>query len=268
MYSISNPNKNSKNQPLTKKTMDIQHSLKMQQFQEKEKHILFLQNKITDLNNQLSELEKNQKNDDDIYKIIDIKDEIISFEKQSQDINVNSDEIEYLVNTSDILFKYYEIIDKGSPREESMLMNKKNIVANSVLKYLISQDNKDSQNEESNGNDKASLLDKYMECTEYNYVKNIEVENKDKCLSCASSNRNIMLNDGIIYCNDCCTVEYIIIDHDRPSYKDPPKEISYFALYYLGQKSIQPEAFELCFRKNLFETQDLLRSSQMLVMCC
>jgi hypothetical protein len=59
-----------------------------------------------------------------------------------------------------------------------------------------------------------------------NYVKYIEADKKDKCLFCSSSNRNIMLNDGIIYCNDCCTVEYIIIDHDRPSYKDPPKEIA------------------------------------------
>ena len=227
MYSISNQNKNNKNQPLTKKTMDIQHSFKMQQFQEKEQQISFLQNKINSLYNQLSVLESNKSNDDDIYTIIDIKDEIISYEKQLQDININSDEIEYLVNTGDILFKYYDIIDKGSPREESILMSKKNIVENSVLKYLISQENKDnSQNEESGINDKATLLDKYMECTEYNYVKNIEVENKDRCLSCDSANRNIMLNDGIIYCNDCCTVEYIIIDHDRPSYKDPPKEIN------------------------------------------
>jgi hypothetical protein len=133
-----------------------------------------------------------------------------------------------------ILFKYYDIIDKGSPKDDAMLLNKKTIVANSILKYLISQENKDKDNDDVNDkhndvNDKATLLEKYMECTEHNYVKYIEVDKKDKCLFCSSSNRNIMLNDGIIYCNDCCTVEYIIIDHDRPSYKDPPKEISYFA---------------------------------------
>jgi hypothetical protein len=223
MYSISN--KNNKSQPLTKKTMDIQHSLKMQQFQEKESKISFLQDKISDFNNELLVLESQNKNDDNIYKIIDIKDEIIAYEKELQDINVNTDEIEYLLNTGDILFKYYEIIDKGSQNDESLLINKKNIVANSVLKYLIKQENQ--QNEENNnGDDKATLLDKYMECTEHNYVKNIEIKNKDRCLSCDSMNRNVMLNDGIIYCNDCCTVEYIIIDHDRPSYKDPPKEIN------------------------------------------
>jgi hypothetical protein len=226
MYSISN--KNIKSQTLTKKTLDIKHNIKMQQFQEKEHHIKFLKNKIIDLNNQLLIAESNKSNEDDIYKIIDIKDEIINFEKQLEDMNINSDEIEYLVNTGNILFKYYDIIDKGSPKDDTMLLNKKTIVANSILKYLISQENKDNHNA-NDINDKATLLEKYMECTENNYVKNVELEKKDKCLFCQSANRNIMLNDGIIYCNDCCTVEYIIIDHDRPSYKDPPKEISYFA---------------------------------------
>jgi hypothetical protein len=33
----------------------------------------------------------------------------------------------------------------------------------------------------------------------------------------------------MIHCNNCDSIEYILIDHDRPSYKDPPKEISYFS---------------------------------------
>jgi hypothetical protein len=71
---------------------------------------------------------------------------------------------------------------------------------------------------------KATCLEKYGMYPLSYYVKYIEADKKDKCLFCSSSNRNIMLNDGIIYCNDCCTVEHINIDHDRPSYKDPPKE--------------------------------------------
>ena len=30
-------------------------------------------------------------------------------------------------------------------------------------------------------------------------------------------------------CEKCGQVDYIVIDSDKPSYKDPPKEISYFA---------------------------------------
>lgn len=227
MYSI--PNKNNKNNLPTKKTLDIQHTIKMQQFQDKEQLIFCLQEKSHKLKIELNVFEtKNptEITDNDMNKMINIQDEILNLEKQLQNMDPNADEIDYLINTGNILFKYYDIIDKGSLQEESMLMNKKNVVENSILKYLLSKSKSPESNEDNSFNDmndKASLLEKYMECTEYNYVKNIELENKDKCHFCDSSNRNIMLNDGIIYCNNCCTVEYIIIDHDRPSYKDPPR---------------------------------------------
>lgn len=41
--------------------------------------------------------------------------------------------------------------------------------------------------------------------------------------------RTVVLQDGCSFCNVCYTVEYIIVDHDRPSYKDPPKEVTFFA---------------------------------------
>lgn len=38
-----------------------------------------------------------------------------------------------------------------------------------------------------------------------------------------------MLQDGYVYCPTCQSMEYVLVDHDKPSYKDPPKEIAYFA---------------------------------------
>jgi hypothetical protein len=37
-----------------------------------------------------------------------------------------------------------------------------------------------------------------------------------------------MTNDGLIVCQNCNAVEFVILDHEKPSYKDPPKEASYF----------------------------------------
>jgi uncharacterized Zn finger protein (UPF0148 family) len=41
--------------------------------------------------------------------------------------------------------------------------------------------------------------------------------------------RTLMLQDGYVFCPKCNTVEYVLVDHDKPAYKDPPKEIAYFA---------------------------------------
>ncbi len=249
MYGILPPqNQNAKTttktvgQNITKKTLDVQHTIKMQQFMEKDDTELKLTTQINKLKEEFEKLNEKKRTisqDDEIddsliNRMIELKDNIMLLEKQLK-ILENTDEVDYLINTGDILFQYYEIVDKGSSQEESLIVNKKTINENSILKYLLksSKDVASSPPVEENvpKKDKASLLEKYMEFTEQNYVKNNveKCQQSDKCSFCESQNRNIMLNDGIIYCNDCFTVEYIIIDHDRPSYKDPPKEISYFA---------------------------------------
>lgn len=38
-----------------------------------------------------------------------------------------------------------------------------------------------------------------------------------------------MVNDGYTVCNKCQAIDYIIVDHEKPSYRDPPKEISFYA---------------------------------------
>ena len=49
------------------------------------------------------------------------------------------------------------------------------------------------------------------------------------CWHCYSGSRTVQLQDGYVFCNDCHTIEYILVDHEKPSYKDPPKEVAYFA---------------------------------------
>jgi hypothetical protein len=35
--------------------------------------------------------------------------------------------------------------------------------------------------------------------------------------------------EAMLYCPDCGASEFILIDSDRPSYKDPPRESNYYA---------------------------------------
>ena len=58
------------------------------------------------------------------------------------------------------------------------------------------------------------------------YVKKSLAE--EKCPFCGSRDRVIVPNEGLIQCNSCDTIEYVTLDSERPSYRDPPKELSYF----------------------------------------
>lgn len=83
--------------------------------------------------------------------------------------------------------------------------------------------------------DRATLLDKYMACVNPGYVRKRArhtqeaVELMSKCGHCGSARRVAMMHEGFVYCTDCFTQENILIDHEKPSYKDPPKEIIYYA---------------------------------------
>lgn len=217
----------------SKKTLDVQHTQRLQDIQEKIDKIDNLKRELTKIESKLSQLEDSKKHGqfsdshfENYMNLIDTKNVL---ERDLHNMEQNSNEIDYYVNTASILFKYYDIVEKGAYDE--MTANNKVIKEQSILKYFMPKANEKDETkvEKDDVDDRASLLDKYLAYTDVNYLKSIDTECKDTCTCCGSTNRNILLNDGMIFCNDCDTIEYIIVDHDRPSYRDPPKEISYFA---------------------------------------
>jgi hypothetical protein len=212
----------------SKKTLDIQHTNKLYEFQAKAEEASILKTKYNGLTEKIMDYEAKKKSGQSISKddqdtLIQLVDERDQLRKYIYDIECNDDEVDYLINTAPILFKYYDIIEKGNDDD---IPNTK-MSENSILKWFV----KTNKVEQPNGNkeDRASLLEKYLSYTDENFTKPVENESCSKCQSCGSTNMNIQINDGIIYCNECSCVEYIIVDHERPSYKDPPREISYFA---------------------------------------
>ena len=78
---------------------------------------------------------------------------------------------------------------------------------------------------------KQNILSKYLSFTEEDFVANtfsLSNQNYDKCKNCNKEMLVIFL-EGIILCKDCGLQEEILINSDKPSYKEPPKEMSYFA---------------------------------------
>lgn len=236
--------------------MDTQHSHKMQQFIENQQRIKELRQQIAEVKNEYQQLSSQKRDpsisvEDFMDRLIHLQDSMMSMETDLNSLEESTNELDYLTNMGDILFRYYDIIDKGFQTEETLQMTKnKPVVANSILKYLLkpAAPTTDYPSNESVpgttdpvNNDRASLLEKYMAFTETNHVKSNFVDasesvggagsNKtiNKCHHCQSQDRSIMLNDGLIYCNECHTVENVLIDHDRPSFKEAPKEVSYFS---------------------------------------
>jgi hypothetical protein len=78
--------------------------------------------------------------------------------------------------------------------------------------------------------DRASLLDMYLSKVDTNHLKKLSCDNTDRCPVCdAETGRVALPHEGLSFCTECSAVETLLVDHERPSYKEPPKEITYFA---------------------------------------
>lgn len=212
-----------------KKTLDIQHTSKLTEFSKVQEEIAEIKEHIKDIDTRIETFKERQRHgydapEDEILLMLALRDERDALNKNLQE-TYEKDEVEYFVNTAPILFQYYDIVEKGND-DQSLADTKDNI-----LKFFTSKPEVIPEVEvpEFHYNDRASLLDKYMLLTDENYVKTVEAELKEKCVHCGSSDRNIMLNEGFVHCNHCDSIEYIIIDHDRPSYKEIPREVTYFS---------------------------------------
>ena len=77
---------------------------------------------------------------------------------------------------------------------------------------------------------KDKIYNDYMKIVDKNYVvpkKDSDEENIDLCSHCYTE-MLLNQNTGMLICPKCGIVEKIIINSDKPSYKDPPKEQTSF----------------------------------------
>lgn len=229
-----------------KKTLDTQHMFFMTSLQENKDHIKKKNEELEKVTKQIDAYVNIKKERPLTEKEIDahIKkiDERIDIEMHLHKLKAKFDENSYLTNNSSILFKYYDLIENGSISNENVV---EPINANSILNFFnkkkVNNNNKEKLLNDSEGltspevepsekakMTKSALLDAYLFNNDEDYRRKLPVEEDIQCCSCASKNVSLMYNEGYIVCLECDVIEYVIIDHDKPSYKDPPKEISYF----------------------------------------
>jgi hypothetical protein len=222
---------------ISKKTLDIQHTSYIDNVRKCSRALKDLKAELDNIEREIRDVESClDLTEEQAENLVDLKDRRAEIREELAGHH-DMDEVSYMTNTASILFKYYDLLENKKPLDSEAALNVHK--THSILKYFcdpcsgtnnrannIASDEKKEDVESNRG----SLLDKYMQYVDNNYVK--AGQNDDEvstCQHCGSEHVTIMNNDGYILCNDCHSVEYIIVDHDKPSYKDPPKEISYFA---------------------------------------
>ncbi len=166
-------------------------------------------------------------------------------------VKQNTDRVyDYLLDTGDLLFNYYDIQDKISQGATGTITQRSRHKPGDVLSALESAKALDEQEsshdseqvavqtpkrnpshlKESKSLSRDVLLEQYLLKINPEYIKksNEMDDMSGECLDCGTD-MMFSQTEAMLYCPECGASEFMLIDSDRPSYKDPPRESSYYA---------------------------------------
>jgi hypothetical protein len=215
---------------IIKTTIDNRHNQKMKEIDETNDTIQMKHSKMKIINSRLTEFETrsmDQLSDDEIRIKLDLIEERKYLEGEIDIINKDTAKQQYLLDTSHLLYEYFDDTHVHGPDKSIKTSGRNTSVLdffhkNTPSPKIVTKYTKSTKNE---------LMDEYLQLTDSNYVRNIHNisnEDIDNCKQCNVSRIRDMIH-GCMVCPMCGCEEKILIDCDTPSYKEPPRELTYFA---------------------------------------
>jgi ribosomal protein S27AE len=191
--------------------------------------------------------------DDDIYKEKYKLEEYIDYiQSEINKIENNEHLNDYFIKTGHLLYDYYD----GSNTLEKEYQSAKDLESedSSNEDGYDTEDSNGSENvkratlgnaikktkitdfiEKEKGFEKAELYDKYIKLINNQtfiqkdiFMKKSQVGQSAICPKC-NIGLTLVHSEGLQVCNQCGVTEYILIDSEKPSFREPPPEVSYFA---------------------------------------
>lgn len=226
--------------PEARTTLDAIHHQKIQSMMEEKE-------KVGKYKQEQDALKKKMNETTSDMEIWRIEREIEALEKKIKSIEDGSEMMDYYLRTGDILYHYYDIQDQIQQGTANFVSNKAK--PGSILAILeeVAEDEHSSTNafalssseneqktegsKEKKSFQRNQLLNDYLQIEDPSMGRNTMEEYDDPWTNCEScGNEMIMcLNEANLTCSKCGHQEFILVDSDKPSYKDPPREVCYYA---------------------------------------
>jgi hypothetical protein len=217
--------------PEARTTLDAIHNQKVQSMLEQKENLDVYKEELTKLKNKITETTS----DIEIWKL---EREAESLEKKIKSIEDDSELMEYYLRTGDILYNYYDIqeqIQQGNKTYNAPKAKPGSILA--ILEEVAEDTSQETKNtvvvhsSNQKGLQRNQLLNTYLQLEDPGMARGDNEEYDDPWTLCdMCGNEMIMcLNEANLTCSKCGHQEFILVDSDKPSYKDPPREVCYYA---------------------------------------
>lgn len=232
-------------------TLEGFHNDRIKKFQEQKNSLPELKEELATLQLRLKNWKMELRFNDDHKECLERESDLV---KKIQSVESDKDQMNYYLNVGDILFGYYDTQQRIAVGDNtfSAESNKLRTPANSVLSYFktpevavtpadkkkkkpVRQTNKASDvSVEIDGLRRDKALEKYLSIIEPGAIKSgimpgSGIESDYGCCPVCESEMHFAQNEAMLGCPECGHQDFILVDSEKPSYKDPPREISYFA---------------------------------------
>ena len=190
-------------------TLDVKHKEMLNKFEKDYTHTK--PELITIKKELLSKLKNNNISTDE--RIV-ISDKLYTIRIELK--KINKAETSYLLNNSQYIFEYFE--------------DKKNIAECKNKKTLLEHFFNSNSSIDEFKSKEISYVDKYLNnINESSLDVNNYITPSDVCRFCRKGDLIPLEHEGILICNCCFKHTKYLIENEKPSYKEPPKEVCFYA---------------------------------------
>ena len=229
-------------------TLEAHHVAKMREFDAAKTSVNDMEKELGFINNKMDEISLSGGMFGDEWRaLIDRAEDL---RKRIRDLRNDETRLTYFLDVGDMLFQYYdaqESLAQGTISTAHSAPSR--LPANSVLSYFSADASvavaapvqstsaaatRASVIDTTAGLSRDKMLEKYLATVDPTAIKSGILPGSGiepgwgSCNSCGVE-MTFYQNEAKLGCPSCGYEEFILIDSEKPSYKDPPREITYFA---------------------------------------
>jgi hypothetical protein len=201
-------------------TLDTKHKEFLTEFTNDETDI------IPDLKMERQELKTRLQSEHDTLTLesrIDLEDRVAEITNRIKEVKAKKRE--YFLDNSKFIFEYFENKKDISVGSKCQSTTSKSKMVNTFFKIKQEPDADSSAQKET-----SNIVQKYLSNIDDSFLDvNSFVCQTDVCKVCHKGELIPLEDEGILVCNSCSRSIPYLIENEKPSYKEPPKEVCFYA---------------------------------------
>jgi len=160
-----------------------------------------------------------------IEQIMEIKDRIKEIKNTINELKARK--TNYFLDNSKYIFEYFENKKNIDNKDDTTDTNNNSKSQKLFNFFKIQQPEKDNSLSE---NRNKNIVQKYLSNIDETFIDmNSFVKSTDICQSCYKGEMIPLDDEGVLICNVCAVSIPYLIENEKPSYKEPPKEVCFYA---------------------------------------